>query len=169
MSNRPASKNLPVQCLLIQKTPDHLVPLNSRPVRPGIKARKGIAQHVQSFARQLALREQDIQHAIFGQSAHPDEPIHRDASSAEAKRAVGPLDERNDTPVDIGRQPAVEAQFLAAIALPRFERGEIERRQLYRFFHLVDAVADQKDPGRMRLPHTDVRSGRAVARSLLQE
>ena len=67
------------------------------------------------------------------------------------RKAAGRGGERRDADVDVGREPAVEADLGPAGRLAPLQGGEIEVGKAHRLLQLVDPVAGKKHPGHVRL------------------
>jgi hypothetical protein len=92
-----------------------------------------------------------IEHEMFGQTPHLDEPIDGVTLSRNREATLGVNRQWDHAEIDIRGKSAIEAHFLAAIFLAGFYASEVEERVVNRFLKLVHAIAGHEDPRHVRL------------------
>ena len=122
----------------------------------GVEARDASREFVHALGRQRIRREQAVELLRAVEPAHADRVLDAFAGAVDARRVRRAGDGR-DAQVEIGRQPAVQPQFLLARGTPLRERGEVEEPQVERLLDLVGIVAGEHDPRDVRLDDLDVR------------
>ena len=115
-----------------------------------VKIRKPVCDRDDFIAADRAPLDGLIQHAIQWQAAHQDKPVDGRPLTADGKFAFVVQCQRQDTEIDILRQPPVEPDFFAAISFARVESAKIKKIITDRFLKLVNALVQQKHPGHMR-------------------
>jgi hypothetical protein len=99
-----------------------------------------------------AFREdRSIEHEMFGQTPHLDEPVDGVTLSRNREATFSVNRQWDHAEIDIWGKSAIEAHFLVAILFAGFYASEVEERVVDRFLKLVHAIAGYEDPRHVRL------------------
>ena len=128
----------------------------------GVERRDRVGQVPHHQRRQLLFVRQCREEAIVGKATHLEYPLHCRARAVEGQPPVGIARDRPHIEIERGRGTAVEREFAPAIFFAQGRRRIIEIGKPCGAFQLVDALADQKDVGNMRVDPLDRDAGFAV-------
>src|SRR5690606_18446169 len=106
--------------------------------------------------------------ALVRQAAHLHQPFDHLAAGTEHE-PVAVEAERHDLEVDGRREPPVELQLVAAVALARGERAVIHRAAPRRLLHLQHVAFRQEQPGEVRFQHLDGARALGMVRGIREE
>ncbi len=122
-----------------------------------MKVRELARDCADGFLVGVARGEQPMQHPALVEPPHPDREFLGVVLFARAAHRVAMVapDDRNDTEVEVRREPPIEAHLVPAEFVAMSEFGGVEERKAHRLFDLVGEIAGQKDVRDMSLPEFD--------------
>ena len=132
----------------------------------GVKTRHDRADLLKEPRLGAPRLDETVQHAIVRQPAHDDGDLAHGPLSADT-HAVDTA-ELHDTEIHVVREATIQADLFLAEEATALEGGEVQKAEVQRLLHLVDAVAGEEDPGNVRLDQLDSFDGMRI-RAGIQE
>ena len=129
-------------------------PVGRRRVDAAVKRGDLGGELVDQRRRQRAAREHLRQQGVLREFAHPHRVVQHRAVAFERGRGRTAAD-GDDVEIEVGREPAVESQFLGAEVPARFQRAEVEEPEVDGLLDLVGEFAGQQHPGDVRFDQGD--------------
>jgi hypothetical protein len=106
-------------------------------------------------------RQEVRQHALVGQTTHPDSRLTRPLGSAYTEPTV-PLCDLDDAKVDVRAEPTIEAHLLFAVGTAPFDGGEVQKAEIYGLLELVGVVTRKHHPRAVRFMKPQVVRGMVI-------
>ncbi|HEV8332727.1 MAG TPA: hypothetical protein VGQ22_14985 [Steroidobacteraceae bacterium] len=145
----PVGMDLPGDAL------DVLLRLELKAGLRAVKLREHRPHSRQPRRRSCARGDGPIEHQRCRKATHADEPIYSRTLSAQVQRCVRTANQRHNVQIDIGGEPAIQAQLFSATQSPRIERAQIHARNVDRLLQFAGPLAGEKHPREMRFDRLD--------------
>ncbi len=131
-------------------------------------ARHHVGKRAGEIVGQRAVLLAVAEHRVLREAAHVHCPFDDLAAAAEVQLALVAHD-RDKAEVDVGRVRPIDFHLAHGGRVPGVQRREVDEAQMHALAQLVGILADEKDPGDVRLDNVDGGSARAVGRGVAEE